>query len=97
LFHFENDSNSILGINELINIPDFTVFPNPFSNKLSIESSISIIQSIEIIDILGNTLVTLKPKNSNTSIDTTQLSQGVYLLKIQSNNKQFVVKRILKN
>ena len=97
LFHFENDSNSILGINELINIPDFAVFPNPFSNKLSIESSISIIQSIEIIDILGNTLVTLKPNNSNTSIDTTQLSQGVYLLKIQSNNKQFVVKRILKN
>ena len=55
-----------------------SIFPNPVLNTLQI-NTIENIESIEIIDILGNT----KKLNNNKMIDLSEFSSGVYFIKVQ--------------
>ena len=86
-----NEVNSTVGINEKITQNQFTLYPTPSTSQLNIESSEKI-DEINIIDLSGTTLKTIvNPKNK---IDVSLLSQGLYLLQIQSSNgitnKRFV-------
>jgi hypothetical protein len=69
---------------EALNISDFeagkvSVYPNPTSGLLHIESSKSI-KTIEIYNHLGQLVLTAK---ESTEIDLTNLTQGIYLLTVQ--------------
>jgi hypothetical protein len=70
-----------------INKNEFSIFPNPASNFITISSNIAI-KNIEIFSALGKRVLqrTSKELNDNT-IDISNFASGIYLLKI--NNKQF--------
>ncbi len=70
------------------------IFPNPFSNKLSIKSS-EVIESIEIKSILGQTIFSTAINSMTTEMETNELPEGIYLLKLKINGK-FIVRRIVK-
>jgi beta-glucanase (GH16 family) len=81
--------NCSLGITNFNNLD--VSFQNPTQNDTTIYSNYAI-DSIQIYDLVGKEI--LHQKNTNI-INTSNLSKGVYLIKISSNNKS-VVKKIIK-
>lgn len=63
---------------------DFKLFPNPTSDKVSIEGSVTF-EAIEIVAIDGRTLMTITPSALITEIDVDSLSSGVYFIRVKSN------------
>ena len=70
---------------------DVTLFPNPVTNELRIES-LKNIDSIEIYNTLGKKILSTK----NLKIDFSKFSNGIYLVKLIC-DKNTLVKRIIKN
>jgi hypothetical protein len=60
------------------------LFPNPASDKVSIEGSVTF-EAIEIVAIDGRTLLTITPSALNTEIDVNSLSSGVYFIRVKAN------------
>ncbi|GAB4383350.1 MAG: hypothetical protein Kow0075_15450 [Salibacteraceae bacterium] len=63
----------------------FNIYPNPVSNNLFIEMSVMDDLKVELVDLLGKTLVTQSFFSTNKAVlDMSAFPQGVYMLKIQS-------------
>jgi hypothetical protein len=71
---------------------EISVYPNPVLNTLTIRG-IDIINKVEIIGITGNIVKSLYGFDK---IDVTELLKGVYILKVNGNNKVFT-SRFIKN
>lgn len=69
------------------------LFPNPTSNFVNIKSSRNI-YSVEIYDLLGNILTT--KNNDNNIIDISDLSNGIYFLKMIDKNNHQIINKIIK-
>jgi hypothetical protein len=69
------------------------VYPNPAKNELTV-SNLAIGSHVEIINSLGQSVMTLETSHSQTSIDITTLKSGFYTLRNSSNqvirNSKFV-------
>jgi len=77
---------------------EILIFPNPTMGELTITNYELEIKCIEIFDIYGKILSSHHPINSSTHhlINISDLSPGVYFLKIKTENN-VVVKKIIKN
>lgn len=73
-----------LGINEKLVFENIDIYPNPVSDKLIIEYSGSNINgyTYDINSIQGQTMMQGKLTNSKNEIDVTNLSRGIYFIKI---------------
>ncbi len=80
-----------MGIDDLIEI-----FPNPTTDKLTIEINSSYIQKISICNLTGKLIKTISCNNSNLEIDVSNLSPGIYFLNGTSDQGTFR-KRFVKN
>jgi len=73
---------------------DITIFPNPSTDRLNISSDVEL-TSFSILDFSGRVIKTADLDGSS-SIDTTSLSTGTYLLQLSNDNgtttQQFVKK-----
>lgn len=83
----ENNTLSILNKTK----PEILIYPNPVSERLTVEETTTI-QSIEVSDLTGKTLLT----SSANSIDVSALPSGFYLAKITSLENQIVVQKFFK-
>ena len=84
------------GINE-INAKDFSVYPNPFTDVITIKNS-SIAQNInvEILNMVGQVVYKEQMNNLVTSnIDTKSLAKGVYFIRFIS-NEGIATKKLVK-
>jgi hypothetical protein len=72
-----------------------SIFPNPSSNKLTIQllKPNKKINSIQIIDLQGRTLKSLNQRE----IDNSDLPNGIYFLWINFENNEKIIKKIIKN
>lgn len=72
----------------------FTVYPNPVNDMLFIENNNNkIIQKIVVYDVMGKTVI---EQNGNIAqIDFSNITSGLYLVKITS-EKEIIVKKIIK-
>lgn len=68
------------------------IFPNPASEYLNISSE-KLIREIKIMDLQGKTLKVYKINNSSTYISLTDLSPGLYILNIRTEN-DLILKKI---
>ena len=75
---FNKNNNLILSDNFVLN--DFNFFPNPFNEKLQINTS----DSFCIYDLFGR--VILDKENSVDIIDTSHWKSGVYFLHFKKDN-----------
>jgi hypothetical protein len=66
------------------------VFPNPSTNFITIESPQAAI--MEILDILGQTIMQKTVPQGKADIDISGLAKGVYILRLCSNDKTEVTK-----
>lgn len=74
---------------------DFFVYPNPATEKVHITSSIPLNNAtMQIYSISGQLVLTTKINNNN-EIDISNLSKGIYTIKINSENINLVKKIII--
>ena len=92
---FNTEFVATLAVNQF-NDTDFKVYPNPTTGIINISSKNSTlkIESITLIDVLGNVIINQNINLSNTSTDISQLSNGLYFLKIKSNGMEKTIKII---
>ena len=90
-FELEQELNTIN--NEL----EAVVAPNPFSDQIFIKTNSGIsIQTISILDYNGRIIKNYNHiKSPNIYINTTEISKGVYFLKINTKNN-YTYKRLIK-
>ncbi len=87
--------DAISGISNITS--NTTIFPNPFSNMLSINSSGVGYESYQVIDLSGRVLHQGPIQQSNETLDLSRLERGVYLLSLQkSGSKGSLLTRIVK-
>lgn len=84
-----------LGVKEFSS--DFSVYPNPTNGIVTIENrSNAIVNSAQITDINGRIIRTSQVNEVSSSIDISDLSAGVYLMNIAS-DQGTITKKIIKN
>lgn len=72
------------------------IYPNPISNgKVTVEVPQQTFDVV-VIDVTGKTINASKNVNNNTQIDLTNQSQGIYFVKVTSQNSTFGFKLIKK-
>ncbi len=72
---------------------DITLFPNPVTDILNIQSA-TVIDEIRVYDVLGKLVIEATPETISPSLDVHQLSEGVYLVKVTIGNTSKTVKII---
>jgi autotransporter-associated beta strand protein len=75
--------------------PVVRAYPNPTTGQLTIEDLQFTIENIEVFDLYGKKMVNCKSSIANT-IDISHLPAGIYLLRIDSGNKQTTLKIVKK-
>jgi len=85
-----------LGTNEALQT-QFSVYPNPAENTLNITNTINAsIEAIQLSDLNGRIVKNIKVSNATeTQINISDISQGVYMLKIIS-DKGSLIKKVIK-
>ena len=83
------------GVNEMnIEENEISIYPNPANDQLSIVLNEKIkIKNIELINSLGQTILTTQ----NTLIDLSEITAGLYLVKITTTNGDKITTRVIKN
>ena len=79
-----------------ISLSDFTVYPNPATDFVNINSA-DTIDSYRIYDLTGRVVKRSSPYSNNFRIDVTSLNKGVYLVKLNSGDKTGSIKLIKDN
>ena len=92
-FDFSYSEMEILSVIEN-NMGNLRIYPNPVSNTLTIQSDNVPIERVEIYSVLGKKIKAIYSDFEN--IHTGDLSQGIYLLRIYSENSS-IVKKLIKN
>ena len=62
------------------------IFPSPATNQLNIQSE-EIIEEIRLINQLGQLIYSTKLNQLRTMIDISNLNSGIYVIKINTNNR----------
>ena len=75
-------------------LSNLNVYPNPFSNEIFVRNAEGVNRVI-ITNLIGQVVMDM-PLNSET-INTSNLSKGVYLVIFQGNNGERVVRKMVKN
>lgn len=84
-----------LGVHDVDAIPELTLSPNPTSGILKITAK-NEIEKVEITNVAGQRLMNFQPNSANTELNISQLTNGVYLVKVTSKQQSQVYKIIKK-
>jgi hypothetical protein len=85
--NISTSGSSVLSIPEAKRL-DFEMYPNPASDMLTIQlPSNSNEATVEFYDYVGRKALTQKITNSSNKIDVNNLSTGIYILKVLSDDK----------
>jgi uncharacterized repeat protein (TIGR01451 family) len=87
----------LLGVNAFAS-DSFEYYPNPTSDLITfnLKNTSTNIENIEVMDVLGKTLLTKTNHYSTAAIDLSSLSKGMYLVKVKAAGQEKTVK-ITKN
>jgi hypothetical protein len=88
---FENDTITLSASSFSLEENNIRVYPNPTDTVLNVASNEAIIQ-IRIFNVLGKEIL----KTTSKVIDVSQLNQGIYLIEIEEDNNQTIIKRFVK-
>jgi hypothetical protein len=76
---------------ELLSNASITVYPNPATDIISIESNIEI-KTVEIFDVLGKRVLT---STQTQDINISHLQTGIYIVKANTENNDSITKKIV--
>lgn len=72
---------------------EFSVYPNPVSDRVSISAAESI-DRLRIYDLTGKLVKQASPQKTAFSVDVSGLSKGVYLVKLNTGDREATTKMI---
>jgi Secretion system C-terminal sorting domain len=88
-----------LNVSECVGLKDVSttasgirLYPNPSKGEFIVEIQDKLVHTIEVTDLSGRLLYTTTSKNEKISLDLTQFANGVYYVKVSSENHQEVIK-----
>ena len=83
---------------ENIFLNNVVLYPNPFSNSITINASLQAekVTKIEIFNTIGALVNTISTNKDITIIDASKLAKGVYLIKLSASNGKFTIKKLVK-
>ena len=86
------------GIIETLTYSNVNLYPNPNFGIVTIELSSELTENVSlvIIDALGKIVISEKLTTKSTTINTSDLDNGVYFYKIISNNKDVKIGKLVK-
>jgi hypothetical protein len=91
-------SSKALSLYNLV-LSDAVLYPNPFNNTITIDLSNENIElsKVEIFNTIGVSLISKRASLSEkTTINTANLANGIYLIRLTDNTGKFVVKKMIK-
>lgn len=71
------------------------LFPIPTNNLLQIKNVSNKVSKAEIYNLIGKKIITKSITNSVETIDTSELSEGIYLVKLSNENEISATKKII--
>ena len=71
---------------------EVSVYPNPANDRASVQANGAIIDRIELTNILGQVIYSSQPQISKVDINTSELQQGVYFVRILVEGKMITRK-----
>jgi hypothetical protein len=71
-------------VNE-VNASSTSIYPNPANNVVNITAENGTIDTIQIIDLSGRTVIVTNSSNMNETINVSELNTGVYFVKVSIN------------
>ena len=89
-FYFDDVQQTNTLNTSIFSIDDTRIYPNPVKNRLVIQSNKNEIQKVEIYSLLGKKLKVIKQNFKEITVE--DLSSGLYLLKVYSENQSFTTK-----
>jgi PKD repeat protein len=75
---------------------DFGMYPNPANTEVSI-SGLTIGSRIEVINILGETIITINVNQEKEKINLNDLSNGTYFIRLSGESNQLTKKLIVRH
>jgi hypothetical protein len=98
LIDFVIETDGILGINEN-KLNNIQIYPNPASENIMIQSQfLTSESSVVICNLKGQQVFSEKktPENGKINLDVSEISSGVYLVKLTSEGNT-ITRKLLKN
>ncbi|MEP0418034.1 MAG: T9SS type A sorting domain-containing protein [Cyclobacteriaceae bacterium] len=87
--------NSVLSSKHLMNQLEFTIFPNPANEKITVQSSFEGISNLTLYDMMGRVKAMEVSHQGFFEIVTRQLSPSVYLLKLSVDSNEFTQRLLI--
>jgi hypothetical protein len=82
-------------VNEIQKFTSINYFPNPFRDILNISSSEKI-EKIEVLNMTGQKILIVSPKDQNVFVDLSKFNDGTYFLKVILKNGTIIFNKIFK-
>jgi predicted esterase len=82
-------------VNEVLSQNDFTLFPNPATDRLVVTSD-SEIESLTVYDLVGQPVLQKSGFLNSYTLNIADLPRGIYLIKVQTGQKRMVKKVVLR-
>jgi hypothetical protein len=93
-FGYSSYYNASLGKPDL-DLSTLLVYPNPASYELTISAE-EVLENIEIVNVLGQSLLNLAVNKQLVKLNIDWLTQGVYIIKVRSKNNGLATRKIIK-
>ena len=83
------DSVTIAGIESIHpTTPSIRVFPNPTSDRVTVQSNTGRIHSLTVVDVQGKQVAFITPDDQTVELDTRAWPSGMYLIIVRSENER---------
>ena len=80
------DSNCVLSVDDFEDLNSLSIYPNPVQNKLNFENPQQIsLESVEVFDMTGKKVKSFSSFGDSINIES--LEQGVYFIKVMTENR----------
>jgi hypothetical protein len=73
---------------------DLKIYPNPSQNVWNVTSANEAITSIQIVDVVGKTVMTVAPQATSAVVDGTALNSGIYFARIATATATSTIKLV---
>ena len=73
---------------------NFKVYPNPSQNVWNVASANEAITAIQIVDVLGKTVMTVAPQATSAVVDAAALNSGIYFARIATASATSTIKLV---
>lgn len=90
---FTQSVSACLGVNEIRNAKNISIYPNPTSDKINIETDFDHFD-VSVYDVLGKLVFEKKINTSDTNFNIDEFAKGVYTIKLQSDGVSIIKKVI---